>query len=693
MKTLLQKVFLLALFQLSGYGLAAQQIPDLIPFRSGKLWGYVNQKMVLKIPCKYASASLFQNDLAVVKNDSRIGMQYSYINKKGEVRLGPYYSAGKFYNGLAIVGVSENYKTHNGLIDVTGKAIIPIVYPYLYWTYNNTFLVAEDSKGNHFVYDRSGKILFETFESSVQEINNTMAILRKPGTGNLPEQFALVNLDGSFRIPFSSKAFYKIEENHLCYSIYSEKNKKDESGVMDRNGKIIIDPSAYITGEYKKYNGVTQYVSFLYTIKEGLCVVQKNLNGNQKAFGAVDTSGKVIIPIEYQELRDFTDGFSLAKKNNKYGIINKKNEVVVPFAYDTMQYIHEGKAIFVKNGKYGCISVNGSEVFPAIYNMAYDYSDGFAVVIKNKKMGFADKNGKLAIECKYDEAYDFENGYAMVGLADKYGYIDASGNEVIPLKYETEPDDEYDDYSSSKVDKNTYPFIRFDEDSQKGYPVKDGLLNLSCGYVDILGQEYFDDGITKKTKVLKSYPSICQAIQEEDNEAIKEMVADGVNLNIRYKYKLSNTAEKREYNEHPAQVLYSHGNKNMVEIVRMFVENGYDVNLPININNGTLLHNIVSDCYLKNARYEIAGLLIKYKADVNLADYNENTPLHGLAGNSDCDDNGETDVLLAKLLIENGANPLPENKFGSTPLQLAKKNKKSSAFIEVLKMAEKKWKK
>jgi hypothetical protein len=692
MKTLLQKVLLMAVFLLSIYALSAQQIPELIPYRSGKLWGYVNPKMVLKIPCTYSTVYLFQNDLAVVKDDSKPGSQYKYINKKGEVQLGPYYSAGNFYNGLAIVGVSKNYKTYNGLIDFKGKEVIPIKYPYLYWTYNNEYLVAEDDNGNHFIYDRSGKILFESHESSVQYINNKMAILRKPATENNPDQFALVNLDGSFRIPFSNKAFYEVEENHLCYSEYSEKNKRDESGVMDWNGKIIIDPSAYITGEYKKYKGVTQYFSYLYTIKDGLCVVQKNLNGKQNAFGAVDTSGNLIIPIEYQELRNFTNGFSLAKKDNKYGIINKKNEVVVPFAYDTVNSIHEGKAIFVKKGKYGCISVNGTELFPAIYDMAYDYNNGYAVVIKNNKMGFVDKNGKLSIECKYDEAFDFENGYAMVGLADKYGYIDTTGKVIIPLKYELEPKIKYDPYGygddrSLYQEKGIYPYISFSEDNQKGYPINNGLLKLTCGYVDVFGNEYFDDGKVLKAKSTKDYKNICDAIYARDSVAIEIFIENGAALNVKYTYKTE--SKFSNYDEYPLEsIMHFYDNEDLYYYLKLFIDNGLNINRPAETNKLTpYLFKIITYVENDKNKFEIMKLLLDKGADINITDYHKDNALHYMMNENYRDDNIDLDMV--RFLIANGIDLSYKNGVGYTPLKLASYGK-NKELIDLLKKSKKK---
>ena len=41
-------------------------------------------------------------------------------------------------------------------------------------------------------------------------------------------------------------------------------------------------------------------------------------------WGFVDDDGFVIIPFEYDQVEDFTNGIAYIKKCNKYGFINKK---------------------------------------------------------------------------------------------------------------------------------------------------------------------------------------------------------------------------------------------------------------------------------------------------------------------------------------------------------------------------------
>jgi hypothetical protein len=50
--------------------------------------------------------------------------------------------------------------------------------------------------------------------------------------------------------------------------------------------------------------------------------------------GAVDESGRIVIPIGYEGLSDCYNGLILAHKNGKTGYINSKNETVIPFKFD-----------------------------------------------------------------------------------------------------------------------------------------------------------------------------------------------------------------------------------------------------------------------------------------------------------------------------------------------------------------------
>ncbi|MBK8659565.1 MAG: WG repeat-containing protein [Bacteroidetes bacterium] len=50
-------------------------------------------------------------------------------------------------------------------------------------------------------------------------------------------------------------------------------------------------------------------------------------------YGLIDKRGEFILPAEYEELNDPTEGLYLAAKDSKYGFVNAKGETMVSFKY------------------------------------------------------------------------------------------------------------------------------------------------------------------------------------------------------------------------------------------------------------------------------------------------------------------------------------------------------------------------
>lgn len=75
------------------------------------------------------------------------------------------------------------------------------------------------------------------------------------------------------------------------------------------------------------------------------------IDGN---FGAINSEGKVIIPLEYDNLIDFEELESelvLASKNNLWGYISWENEVKIPFEYSYASVFENNRAKVSKNNK------------------------------------------------------------------------------------------------------------------------------------------------------------------------------------------------------------------------------------------------------------------------------------------------------------------------------------------------------
>ena len=113
---------------------------------------------------------------------------------------------------------------------------------------------------------------------------------------------------------------------------------------------------------------------------EGLVAVQHDWK-----WGYVDTSGKEIIPCQYDLAKSFSNGLAAVgvgedSWNSKYGFINTKGEEIVPCIYDDVEKFSEGLAVVKRKEKYGFINTKGEEVIPCQYDRARSFSDGFAVV-------------------------------------------------------------------------------------------------------------------------------------------------------------------------------------------------------------------------------------------------------------------------------------------------------------------------
>ncbi|MDR1706316.1 MAG: WG repeat-containing protein, partial [Clostridiales bacterium] len=98
----------------------------------------------------------------------------------------------------------------------------------------------------------------------------------------------------------------------------------------------------------------------------------------------------------------FREGLAPVIKDDKWGFIDKTGKVVVPLEYDQVYSFSEGLAPVIKDGKYGFIDKTGKVVVPLEYDDVYNISEGLATVMKDDKWGFIDKTGKVVVPLEYD---------------------------------------------------------------------------------------------------------------------------------------------------------------------------------------------------------------------------------------------------------------------------------------------------
>lgn len=155
---------------------------------------------------------------------------------------------------------------------------------------------------------------------------------------------------------------------------------------------------------------------------------------SETTYGFCDVTGKIIVPLSYNECRDFFDGLAAVKKGNSFGYINEKGKLVVPAIYEYAYDFHNGFGQVTKNGKYGFVDTSGKLVVPMKYSNVSNFSEGLAWVYFKGAIGYVNTKGKEVIPFNYNykTGGNFSSGLAWVEKDNECFYIDKNGKVVIP---------------------------------------------------------------------------------------------------------------------------------------------------------------------------------------------------------------------------------------------------------------------
>ena len=94
-----------------------------------------------------------------------------------------------------------------------------------------------------------------------------------------------------------------------------------------------------------------------------------------KKWGFVDKTGKVVVPLIYDEVGHFREGLCWVRKDKKWGFVDKTGKVVVPLVYDYVRSFSEGLCgvniggqigsyDVVEGGKWGFVNKKGVSLYP-----------------------------------------------------------------------------------------------------------------------------------------------------------------------------------------------------------------------------------------------------------------------------------------------------------------------------------------
>ncbi len=377
--------------------------PSLIPYRSGKLWGFVNKDKKIIIPLKYTNAQLFTEGLSVVELNGKHGA----IDTAGNEVIPYKYTT--LYNGKEGLLVYEENRLF-GYLDAKGKVIVSAKYKAAY-PFSHGLAKVKGDNGYYGFINRQGKEVTPLKYDEVTNFDGHLAAV------TLNKQVGFTDVNGKeavpltytlrFNLPALSNGMYPVYNGKLYGYIntsgieviacaYTDANsfKNGLAGVEFNDHWIMIDKKGKQlgTGVFGKIHG---------GMSQGLIAnsdpAQRNRFGYTGNYGYSSVSGKLLIPYRFESAHEFING---------YAIVNK-----------TMY-------------TYNIITADGEKVSDEVYDEVNQFANGITLLKKGKKWAYAGQGLKTFTPYKFDYAYEFNGGLAWVNFNGGDGYyIDAKGTE------------------------------------------------------------------------------------------------------------------------------------------------------------------------------------------------------------------------------------------------------------------------
>ncbi len=340
-----------------------------------------------------------------------------------------------------ILKVKQNGKY--GLINLDGRKILNCDYDDIYALkgIKNSLITKKDNKLG--LVDNTGRVVIETIYTQIYQL----------GT-DATEGYITVNDEGKYGVIASNKE-QKLENNYeKIEQVYGS-----NSYVVVENGKQKLVNSKGTTLLEEGFDRITQ-------------ICQKNADQvifvKDGKYGVMDTSSQVLIPNTYDEIKELSNGYLIAKQNDRYGIIDNQNNVKLYFNYNSISYnktadlyiaedVEFQSSIIDKNFEVKLIGIlseiNTEENYIRMrmggeykyYNFNFEEKTNIEILKsktlylskKNEKYGYVDSEGKVVVDYIYDDATEQNKfGYVAVQKNGLWGSLDSEGKVVIEPTYD-----------------------------------------------------------------------------------------------------------------------------------------------------------------------------------------------------------------------------------------------------------------
>ncbi|MDT8069199.1 MAG: WG repeat-containing protein [Terriglobia bacterium] len=205
-------------------------------------------------------------------------------------------------------------------------------------------------------------------------------------------------------------------------------------GLIDKTGRFVVEPFCYeirdsCCGMAAFSDVPVQHRTIRYNMGPGKpCEsVSRQFGG---CWGFVNGNWEIVVPANFKEARDFSEGLAAVLHNGKWGFLTKEGSFAIEPQFEEVNDFLGGMCLVKLDGRYGFIDYGGKLIVLPRFNRLNEFSEGLASAEIDKKWGFIDRTGEIVIHPYFDWASDFHGGMARAKLGGKVCLIDPKGSLI-----------------------------------------------------------------------------------------------------------------------------------------------------------------------------------------------------------------------------------------------------------------------
>lgn len=376
-------------------------------------WGCVDTNNNIIIPITYSNSFSFENGYITLQKVDETKLFFDNTGRKIIPRqiAGKYKDIGCFVNGVAVVTDANEYK---GLINKKGELLLSCECETIADLKEGVAWCVKD--GKYALIDRIGRKKIEVSLNFATDFYEGLSLVQNNNG------YGFIDTSGKFKVP----CIY--EDGSVFMNGYACMKKDGKWGMIDKTGKVVLD---------FKYDEQFYYSEGLLGVKE-----------NNKCF-YLDIYGKkkIVLKENIIDLARFSNGLAIVSDSNKYGFIDKTGKVVIPLSYQQVTNFVKGRAVYMLSKdseersvyKFGLLDKSGKKITNAVYDRIWIYGNAeINVVLHMFGNGLIGGNGEVLAPCIYEDMSlsDNSSGICSAKLNGKWGYLNKQGKTIIPHKFE-----------------------------------------------------------------------------------------------------------------------------------------------------------------------------------------------------------------------------------------------------------------